>query len=321
VPAVSGSSGKLVLCHPVRVGKRAWPGQVFAETDREYGAAMEDFVATRLADQAATRATRSETAPGADATDDKEARRARLNAVQCLQVQRREERTRRQLADREWRERRRVHQTRVAAVAAARRARQAGWQKQAGMLKGEWRGAWTERHGEYARRRTDDARRWAARSVVRPRPDTPRPPMNWIAILVIVDNCTRQCVGLPLFTLGVHVTAALVVDALRTLLPPELAYLIADAGSHFAGTALAELARAHGFVRVPLATYRPQSNGIAERFVATLKSWLARAPWDKPEELTRHLTEFLADYNDRPHQGAELAGLSPNEYANRIMVI
>jgi len=30
------------------------------------------------------------------------------------------------------------------------------------------------------------------------------------------------------------------------------------------------------------------------------------------------LAEFLLYYNDRPHQGVELQGLSPNEYARRL---
>ena len=30
------------------------------------------------------------------------------------------------------------------------------------------------------------------------------------------------------------------------------------------------------------------------------------------------LAEFIVYYNDRPHQGAELAGLSPNEYARQL---
>jgi hypothetical protein len=37
----------------------------------------------------------------------------------------------------------------------------------------------------------------------------------WIAILVIMDNCTRQCLGLPLFVVGHKVTAELIVEALR----------------------------------------------------------------------------------------------------------
>jgi hypothetical protein len=31
------------------------------------------------------------------------------------------------------------------------------------------------------------------------------------------------------------------------------------------------------------------------------------------------LAEFLVYYNDRPHQGAELAGLSPNEFTRQCL--
>ena len=50
----------------------------------------------------------------------------------------------------------------------------------------------------------------------------------------------------------------------------------------------------------------------------TLKEWLAWHTWQTPDELTARLAEFIISYNDRPHQGAELAGLSPNEFAQRL---
>ncbi len=50
----------------------------------------------------------------------------------------------------------------------------------------------------------------------------------WVAILVIVDNCTRQCIGLPLFMVGPHVTAQMVVDALKEVLPAERKLKISD---------------------------------------------------------------------------------------------
>jgi len=34
----------------------------------------------------------------------------------------------------------------------------------------------------------------------------------WIAVLVVTDNCTRQCLGLPLFVAGSHVTAEMVEE-------------------------------------------------------------------------------------------------------------
>jgi transposase InsO family protein len=144
---------------------------------------------------------------------------------------------------------------------------------------------------------------------------------DWIAVLVLVDNCTRRSLGLPLFAVGAHLTAELVAEALAALLPEGLAYLIADSGAHCTAAVVKELENGRGFVRVPLAKHRPRSNGIAERFIETLKARLADEEWQTSDELAALLAAFLADYNDRPHQGYELAGLSPNEYAVRLGVI
>jgi len=62
------------------------------------------------------------------------------------------------------------------------------------------------------------------------------------------------------------------------------------------------------------------SNGIAERFIETLKGGLAEHPWATPEDFGALLTQFRISSNDRPLQGRELAGLSPNEYATRKLV-
>ena len=140
----------------------------------------------------------------------------------------------------------------------------------------------------------------------------------WIAILVITDNCTRQCLGLPLFVAGPKVTAEMVVPALKGLLPPELQFLISDRGPHFIANAFRTLKRDAEFIHVFIARHRPQSNGIAERFVRTLKEWLATQTWQSDAELEILLVQFMAEYNDRPHQGLPLPGLSPNEFADRV---
>jgi transposase InsO family protein len=143
----------------------------------------------------------------------------------------------------------------------------------------------------------------------------------WIAILVITDNCTRQCLGLPLFIAGSHVTAEMVVAALRVLLPSDLQFLISDRGTHFAADVFQQFAKEAEFVHVVIARHRPQSNGIAERFVRTLKEWLADKAWQSDQELLEFLHLFLLEYNDRPHQGLPIPGLSPNEYAKRIWLV
>lgn len=143
----------------------------------------------------------------------------------------------------------------------------------------------------------------------------------WIAVLMITDNCTRQCLGLPLFIAGSHVTAEMVVAALRVLLPAHLQFLISDRGIHFTADVFQQFAKEAEFVHVVIARHRPQSNGIAERFVRTLKEWLADKAWKSDQELLEFLQMFLLEYNDRPHQGLPLPGLSPNEFAKRIWLV
>ena len=144
---------------------------------------------------------------------------------------------------------------------------------------------------------------------------------SWIAILVMVDTCTRQCLGLPLFVAGPKVTAEMIVEALQVLLPPDLQFLISDRGTHFKAEAFKMWMLSEEFIHGYIARHRPQSNGIAERFVRTLKEWLADKTWPDDQELATLLCQFLDEYNNRPHQGLPIPGLSPNEFANRIWLM
>lgn len=75
------------------------------------------------------------------------------------------------------------------------------------------------------------------------------------------------------------------------------------------------------FIWVPIARHRAQSNGIAERFVRTLKEWLVTHSWNNDQELLELLEQFRPEFNDRPHQEIGIPGLSPNEFANRIWLM
>lgn len=324
VPAVSGSSGKLVVRAPKETGvERRWPGQVFEHEELPYREAMDQFVVARLAAQRAE--PRTETGEDQAGAGGKAERRAVQRESQQLQLERRQERERRRLVDHAWKARQQEHQQLLLTLGEHEGPPKAGRRRTRSKVRGALqrlqRAEWAQRHRELARRRQADACWREQRQALRQREQAVGlgQVLVWIAVLVIVDNCTRRCLGLPLFVVGAHVTADLVVAALRAVLPTDLQYLIADGGPHFTAEAMQELARGQGFVRVPLARHRPQSNGIAERFIETLKAWLTGKPWQTPEELEALLAEFLADYNDRPHQGRELAGLSPNEYSVRLL--
>ena len=324
VPAVSGSSGRLIFSPPKEaLAERTWPGRVFEQSDLGYSEAMDGFIAARAAAAAEpSTSTSAEAEPPADGQAERKAERRALNRdVERLRTARRAAREQRKAADEAWRVQRQAHRQRVGALGAAEAIKREGETAKRAAEKAQWRAERGVRHQEAMRRRQADDNWRAERQRQREREVGARLVTAWIAVLVIVDNCTRQGLGLPLFVVGAHVTAELVVEALKVLLPAELQYLISDGGKHFTAEVMQQLAKDKGFVRVPLARHRPESNGIAERFVETLKAWLSGRQWQTAEELRLLLLEFLAYYNDRPHQGHELAGLSPNEYAARMAVI
>jgi transposase InsO family protein len=319
LPAVSGSSGRLVVSEPAEAkGERDWPGRVFEREGLTYKEAMDQFIVRReAASKAKGEAEKQEV--GQDEGEAKAQRRALRAEDLQLRVARGKERVRGRLSDAAWKERKKEHLVVLASLEGAGGERRGELGHKRAAVKAQYHAEWVERHRALAGRRQENVRWRQEREKLRQRQQalgTGRV-MAWIAVLVIVDNCTRRCLGLPLFAMGAHVTAELVTQALRVLLPKELRYLISDGGTHFTADVLKELAQSQGFVRVPLARHRPQSNGIAERFIETLKAWLADKEWQTVEELEALLAKFLAYYNDRPHQGRELRGLSPNEYASR----
>jgi len=288
-----------------------FPGQVFEETTRPYPEQMRDYAAQRAVKRAAKGQRKHR-------RRQKQAERAGLNARQDeLRLQRRRVRLTRQVEEEAWR-----------GVRQAHRATDQTWR---GLTKAErlaeqtrWRALKATRREQQAQRESEDAAWRQARQELRDQrallDATVALITVWVAILVVIDNCTRRCVQLPLpeGTVGAHVTAEMVVAALRAACPPELQFLITDNGAQFIAKAFAEFVQETGFVHVRIAPYHACTNGIAERFVRTLKEWLETHTWNSPEELEALLAEFMLYYNDRPHQGAELKGLSPNEYARRL---
>lgn len=315
LPAVSGSSGRLVIEQPKETeSKRTWPGQVFANPDLDYTEAMLEFITASRAEAKPLSSTQSP-----EILSIKAQKRELHQEEQKIRDERRLVREQRSLEDQAWSALKTEHQREKATptercpalveggTAAEPQAQDAHWQ----VLRQQRAASLVQRTQQdlsWRQARLAFRERWSQLPII----------TAWIAILVITDNCSRQCLGLPIFLAGSSVTADMVVEALKLLLPPDLLFLISDRGIHFRADVFRTFIRQAEFIHVFIARHRPQSNGIAERFVRTLKEWLKDKSWQDDQELVALLELFLTEYNDRPHQGLPIPGLSPNEFANRV---
>lgn len=312
LPAVSGSSGRLIVERTHSPADAPdWPGLVFAEAGLAYDEAMRQYAAATR-ERLIQRRDRKTPELGTD-SDWRRQWEGRAERYRVRQQRQQEDRAW-QAAKAAWRH---ARQTFQAGPRAARRAQQGAYQA----AQQQWQHDRQQRQAT-GRQRAQVNQAWHQRNRDRQAAvaDTTAA-RTWIAILVVTDNCTRQCLGLPVFRSGAHLTSEEVVSALRTLLPADLAFLISDQGVHFRSKAFAQLAQEADFVHVPVYRHRPESNGIAERFVLTLKDWLRSKSWQEVGGLEAWLAHFQPDYNERPHQGLAIAGLSPDEFARRIWLM
>ena len=289
-----------------------WPGQVFQDQETTYDQKMVAYVQERAAKgQRKQQRQRKQT------------QRALLKATeQELRCQRRRQRWARQASDQAWRDYRQTRRAQDKHWKALPQAEKRQKRAERRAQNQEWRQQRAARQVEMQARIQEDEAWHQARQAIRQEQaqwkQTPPPVSDWLSILAVLDNCTRGSPGLPVFEAGAHVTSEMVVAGLEPLLPSELRYLISDNGPQFRAEIFAALATRQSFVHVRIAPHRACTNGIAERFIQTLKKWLEEHTWHNAEELKKLLEEFLVFYNDRPHQGTALNGLSPNEYARRL---
>lgn len=315
LPAVSGSSGHLVIERP-KAETAQYPGRIFEDPSLDYEAAMRAFETL----SAQPKPTEQPPEDGEKLSQKAEIRLLRQEEAQ-LRLERRGSRQRRSQEDAAWQALREQQQTEEKKALAQGEAEPCQ-QRPAWRAATERGQALREQRQQTRQQRQQEDELWRQqRLALQARMQLSPIITAWIAILVITDNCTRQCLGLPLFVAGSRVTAEMIVAALRTLLPSELQFLISDRGVHFSAQVFKQLARNEDFLHVVIARHRPQSNGIAERFVRTLKEGLATHSWQDDQELLKLLEQFQPEYNERPHQGIGIPGLSPNEFAKRIWLM
>ena len=320
IPAVSGSSGRLIVTTPPSARAASFPGEVFADSDRTYPDQMQTYVM-------AAKHRHAWRAKGTLPPDPRRQQRIDLrHAATRLQLARRTTRLQRQHEDQAWMqiadERRtaveRTHReqlTDTRPMALERRRDQAAH----AAAEQHWQALRAQRRQTLAQRQQDDQVWRADRNRLRSALTATIVTTAWHAILIITDTCTRQCYGLPLLVDGPNVTSDQVVAALQPQIPDATEFVVSDRGIHVTANTFRAFAQQQGFVHVPISRRRPQTNGIAERMVRTLKEWLRQQTWQTSGDLKGLLGTFVVDYNDRPHQGLAQPGLSPNEYAKRLL--
>jgi transposase InsO family protein len=314
LPAVSGSSGHLVVARlPILTEKPHWPGQVFAQADLDYSEAMFQYVAATRDRLMSVRRRKNQALVDEQPTRWRKEWQGRAERYATLQQRRREDATWKALRDR--------HHTIVVTYRklsqVRRKEQRAAWEAELNL----WQAQKGRRQALLETRRQEN-QAWHQRNrALQAASGSSFEGAAWIAVLVVTDNCTRQCLALPAFRSGAKLSSQELVAALRTVLPAELQFLISDQGVQFRSKAFAELARKANFIHVPVYRHRPESNGIAERFVQTLKRWLQDKSWLSQVTLEALLAQFQPEYNERPHQGLAIPGLSPNEFAKRIWLM
>lgn len=312
LPAVSGSSGHLVIERLVTEETQSvWPGQGLADPALSYEAAMQQYVL----------ATQDRFIHQHLPTQPMSVEPSRWRKEWEGRAQRHEVLERRKQEDSAWRstkaaysQAKRAHQQ---LPNAQRKQRQGVWEQELAI----WIQRREQRLAQHQLRKLENEVWHQRNHALQVGNDADPVPREWLAVLVITDNCTRQCLGLPMFRSGASVTSQEVVNTLRTCLPPELQFLISDQGKHFKTQLMQQLAQENAFAQVLVYRHRPQSNGIAERFVQTFKRWLRKRTWNNPETLEILITTFVSEYNQRPHQGLAIPGLSPDEFAERFWLM
>ena len=238
LPAVSGSSGHLVVERLEERGQEPdYPGKVFANAELSYVEAMQAFVEASQPLSGPRKVTE---------TVENLSRRAEIRQLRRkeaeLCLERHRLRQLRKAEDDAWRA------TRAQPTQPKLRERW-GARKRKAELRRTLR---EQRHQQLTLRKQEDEQWRLDRQTLREQMNLLPIITTWIAILLVTDNCTRQCLGLPLFVAGSHVTAEMVVAALRLLLPTDLQFLISDRGIHFTSKVFQQLETEAEFVHVEI---------------------------------------------------------------------
>ncbi len=141
-----------------------------------------------------------------------------------------------------------------------------------------------------------------------------------VRVAFAIDTCDREIIAWQASTGGISgemvrdLMLACVERRFGTLRTPHPVQWLADNGSAYTARETLEFAAALGLVACFTPVRSPESNGVSEAFVKTLKRDYARIQ-PRPDALTvlQQLPDWIDDYNENhPHKGLRM--LSPREF-------
>jgi transposase InsO family protein len=127
-------------------------------------------------------------------------------------------------------------------------------------------------------------------------------------VLVIADHFSKWVELFPLPTASATATANSLVDIICRFGAPET--LLSDQGTHFTATLVSETCSLLGIHRRTGAAYHPQTQGLVERFNATLLDMVSSFTSSHQRDWDTHLRAIAFAYNTSEHA---TTGLSPYE--------
>jgi len=126
-------------------------------------------------------------------------------------------------------------------------------------------------------------------------------------VLVIVDLFTHWAITVPCINADTTSTALIFINEVFTKFgSPEI--LLSDQGQHFVSAVLDVVWRTLHIDKRQTTAFHPQTNGVVERYNATLKAALRCLCSDHPSDWVTMLQSATFAYNTSPH---EITGLTP----------
>jgi len=148
---------------------------------------------------------------------------------------------------------------------------------------------------------------------------------GYVYILMVIDTLTRYLFAYPLKSPSAEEVCAALRDGFFNdhSVP---AVILSDNGSHFANEIMATMCRIGGIDKRWSSPYHPQTNGLAERVIGTVKEKLSLNVNEASTDWVHRLPSIVSSYRKSFHEGIGMSphmalfGHQPRSWLDRLLV-